>query len=496
MPLGTAPAVTEEAVARIEDAARILREEVRQERGEDVVRHYVSSMGEQPYKAQQNQSRSDGSSTSGGHLGEIIMELIPTEQREDLTTDELVDRWRALCGPIPGAVELVYSADVMGGGDSFAVQFAGADVEELRLAADELKQELGTLPGVYDISDSFRGGKQEIKLEILPSAEALGLSLNDLARQVRQGFYGEEVQRIQRGRNEVKIMVRYPADDRRTLYTLEQMRIRTPQGSEVPFSQVAHASLGRGYATIRCSDRNRVVTVSAGLNEELTTNGEVLAALNAGPMDRIIDRHPSVSWSTEGQSAELREAMMELLRLALVALLVIYALMAIPFKSYIQPAIVMSAIPFGIIGAVLGHVIMGQDLSVLSMIGVVALTGVVVNDSLVLVDYINHHRRDGGNLLESVRLAGVARFRPITLTSLTTFAGLTPLMFETSVQAQFLIPMAIALAYGVIFSTAITLLFVPAAYLILDDIQGYLGLRGRSSEASPQSVIAGSEAAT
>ena len=478
MPLGTAPAVTEDAVHRIEEAARVLREEVRAERdGEDIVRHYVTAMGEQPYKAQQQRgSAGKGASTSGSHLGEIVIELIPTEEREDLTTEELVERWRDLCGPIPGAVELVFTADVMGGGDAFSIQFAGSDVNELRAASEELKEELAGLPGVFDISDSFRGGKQEIQLEILPSAEALGLTLNDLARQVRQGFYGEEIQRIQRGRNDVKVMVRYPEDDRRTLYTLEQMRIRTPQGDEVPFEQVARATLGRGYATIRRSDRNRVVTVSSDLNDQVTTNGDVLAALEGGPLPEILLRHPSVSWTVEGQSAELRKAMSMLARLGIVALLVIYALMAIPFKSYIQPAIVMSAVPFGIIGAVLGHIVMGHDLSVLSMVGIVALTGVVVNDSLVLVDYINSHRDEGGKLRDAVRNAGVRRFRPILLTSLTTFAGLTPLMFETSVQAQFLIPMAITLAYGVIFSTAITLVFVPSAYLILEDLQRRLGL--------------------
>ncbi|MFT7486055.1 MAG: multidrug efflux pump subunit AcrB, partial [Candidatus Paceibacteria bacterium] len=305
--------------------------------------------------------------------------------------------------------------------------------------------------------------------------EALGLTLGEVARQVRQAFYGEEAQRIQRGRNEVKVMVRYPADDRRTLHTLEQMRIRTPSGAEVPFSQVARASLGRGYATIQRSNRNRVVTVLADVDSKLTTTGDILAALNEGPLPRILAEHPNVQWSVEGQSAEVREAMTELGRLAIVALLVIYALMAIPFKSYLQPAIVMTAIPFGIIGAVLGHILMGHDLSVLSMVGVVALTGVVVNDSLVLVEFINRQQERSSSLSAAVRDAGVQRFRPILLTSLTTFAGLTPLMFETSVQAQFLVPMAITLAFGVIFSTAITLVFVPASYLVLEDLKSAFG---------------------
>jgi len=487
MPLGTPASVTGEAVERIEAAVMQLQEELDRDRpGRSLVLHSVTAVGEQPIRAtQQNHGVTGGSQFTGSHLGEVVIELIPTEQREDVRTGELVQRWRELCGPIPGAVELVFSADIMSGGDAIAIQFAGDDVEELRMAAEELKLELAALPGVYDVTDSFRGGKQEIKLEILPSAEALGLSLQDLARQVRQAFYGEEAQRVQRGRNEVKVMVRYPIDDRSTLYTLEQMRIRTPGGDEVPFSQVAKASLGRGYATINRSNRKRFVTVKSDLDDSITTTSDVLATLGTDSIPGILARHPDVSWSVEGQSRELREAMTQLARMAVVALLVIYAMMAIPFKSYIQPAIVMSAIPFGIVGAVAGHILMGHDLSVLSMLGIVALTGVVVNDSLVLVDFVNRRRAEGGDLLSAVRRAGVERFRPIILTSMTTFAGLTPLMFEKSVQAQFLIPMAIALAYGVIFSTAITLVFVPSAYMILDDLKRLFTFGARNTEELP-----------
>ena len=501
MPLGTSPAATQQAIEQIENAALRLQQEVRDEYGRvelddevverDIVRHWVTSIGEQPIRNQQ-QSQGRGGGPVGGHLGEIMMELLPTELREDVPTEVLIDRWRELCGPIPGAVELLFSADVMGGGDAIAIQFAGNDVDELRAAADELKPALAGLPGVFDVSDSFRGGKQELRLDILPRAEALGLTRGELARQVRQGFYGEEAQRIQRGRNEVKVMVRYPEDARRTLYTLDQMRIRTPMGDEVPFGEVASAELDRGYASINRSDRKRVVVVSADLNENVTTTGDVLDALGESALLDIMEAHPSVSWTVEGQSAELRLAMDELLRLAIVALLVIYALMAIPFKSYIQPAIVMSAVPLGLIGAVLGHILMGYDISVLSIIGLVALTGVVVNDSLVMVEFINRRREENGDLYTAVREAGVQRFRPILLTSLTTFAGLTPLMFETSVQAQFLIPMAIALAFGVVFSTAISLVFVPAAYIILDDVTKLF--RGERPVEAPEADVPASEA--
>jgi len=486
MPLGTSAEVTAQAVRRIEAAAGELKRELDEERGgESVVRHSVSAVGEQPMRSMQHGSQAEnGGGFVGSHLGEVVIELIPTEQREDVRTEDLVRRWRELCGPIPGAVELKFSAEIMAGGDAIAVRFLGPDVEELRAAADELELELAALPGVFDVSDSFRGGKQELVLDLLPSAETLGLTLGDLARQVRQAFYGEEVQRIQRGRDEVKVMVRYPAQDRRSLHTLEEMRIRSAAGDEVPFSQVARARMGRGYATINRSERQRFVTVQGDIDDALTTTGEVLGVLEEGPLPEILARHPDVSWSVEGQSRDLREAMVELARTAAVALLAIYAMMAIPFKSYVQPAIVMTAIPFGLVGAVVGHVLTGQDLSILSMLGIVALTGVVVNDSLVLVDFVNRRRAEGGELLAAVRRAGVERFRPILLTSLTTFAGLTPLMFERSVQAQFLVPMAVALAYGVIFATAITLVFVPAAYMILEDLKRLLGFEGAGGAPS------------
>ena len=478
LPLGTPASTTEESVRRIEEAAIRLQAELDElHPGEgSVVLHFVASVGEQPFKAMQaSHGPGGGRGFVGSHLGEVVMELIPTEQRETVDTGHVVNRWRELCGPIPGAVELVFSADIMGGGDAVAIEFAGTQIDELRAAADELKAELASMDGVYDVSDSFRGGKQEIKLEILPSAEALGLTLQGLAHQVRNGFYGAEAQRMQRGRDEVKVMVRYPVDDRSTLYTLEQMRIRTPAGDEVPFASVARAKLGRGYATINRADRKRIITVTSEVDDQVTAGSEVIAKLSEKALPEILARHPGVSWSVQGESRELQETMTELLRMFIIALLAIYALMAIPFKSYIQPAIVMSAIPLGVVGAVAGHVIMGKDLSLLSMMGIVALAGVVVNDSLVLVDFVNRRRQEGGKLIDAVREAGVKRFRPILLTSMTTFAGLTPLMFEKSVQAQFLVPMAIALAYGVVFSTVVTLVFVPSGYLILDDLKSIYG---------------------
>ena len=356
-------------------------------------------------------------------------------------------------------------------GDDVDVMLVGPDIDELRAAADEVKARLRSYAGVFGITDSFREGKQEMKLDIKPAAETLGLTLEDLGRQVRQAFYGEEAQRIQRGRDDIRVMVRYPAGQRKSLGDLENMRIRTPDGGEIPFGQVAVVEPGRGYASIKRVDRNRAVNVTAAVDAGITSGGSVIADLENRILPEVLADHPSVFYSFEGIQAEQQDAVGGLQIGFSVALLAIFALLAVPLKSYLQPLIIMSAIPFGLVGAVWGHMIMGLDVTLMSMFGLVALSGVVVNDSLVMVDFINRKRRLHVNLELAVREAGVARFRPILLTSLTTFFGLVPLMMEKSFQAAFLVPMAVSLAFGVIFATFITLMLVPTAYLIVEDVK-------------------------
>jgi len=349
----------------------------------------------------------------------------------------------------------------------------GADFGQLQTAAEWLKQRLGEFDGVIGIADSFREGKEELLLKITPEAEALGLSQADLARQVRQAFYGDEVQRIQRGRDDVKVMLRYPRDKRRSLANLENMRIRMPGGIEVPFAEVADVTYGRGYESIRRIDRRRSVNVTADVDPATGNTQLINQSLETEVLPAMQREFPGIYWSFEGEKSEQAETLDSLGYLYVIALIIIYALLAIPFNSYIQPLIVMAAIPFGLIGAVWGHVVMGMDVTILSGFGVVALTGVVVNDSLVMVDYVNRKRSIGLSEMESARQAGFSRFRPILLTSLTTFAGLTPLLLEKSLQAKFLIPMAVSLGFGVIFATVITLILVPAMYLILEDIRTF-----------------------
>ena len=478
MPQGTPAATTADAVARIEGAARELQRQLDQEgalaEGEDgdasVVKNFLATVGQQPFREQQGIPEPGKlGAYDAPHLGEVVMELRPAEERT-VEARDVVQRWRELTGPIPGAVELLFTADVMSAGDAINVQLAGRDVDALRAAADDLKAELASYAGVYDIADSYRGGKRELRLDVRPSAEALGLTRADLARQVRAAFHGEEAQRIQRGRDDVKVMVRYPEERRQSLATLDAMRVRLPDGTGVPFSEVARVETGRGYATIRRSDRQRTIQVTADVDKASADQNRIITSLEADVLPRIAAAHPGVSHAFEGENKEQRDTMAAMSKLFLLSLLGIYALMAIPFKSYVQPLIVMTAIPFGLVGAIAGHLVLGIDMSVLSMLGIVALAGVVVNDSLVLVDFVNRFRAEGHSVLEAARVAGVQRFRPILLTSLTTFAGLTPLMLERSVQAQFLIPMAVSLAFGVIFSTFISLVFVPATYLILDDL--------------------------
>lgn len=319
-----------------------------------------------------------------------------------------------------------------------------------------------------------------MKLNILPAAEALGLTLDDLARQVRQAFYGEEAQRVQRGREDIRVMVRYPEEQRRSLSDLENLRIRTPSGGEVPFYAVAEVDEGRGYSTIRRVDRERVISVTANVDLSQGNPSEILRTLEADFVPGLIADYPDVTYSLEGEQREQRKMMGALIRDYGFALVLIYALLAIPLRSYGQPLIIMSVIPFGLVGAIAGHLIMDMSLSMMSVFGVVALSGVLVNSSLVLVHTVNRRRSAGATTREAVVEAGTTRFRPIVLTSVTTFVGLAPLLMEPSMGAQFVIPMAVSMAFGVLFASLLSLFLVPCGYIILEDLIALLHRSGGS----------------
>ncbi|HYC55928.1 MAG TPA: efflux RND transporter permease subunit [Candidatus Binatia bacterium] len=473
MPQGTPREVTARVLARLEASAEQLRKELDEETGTPggSFRHVLASVGEQPYRAAQrrNAGLSEGGST-GAHLGEVNLQLAPSEER-NFDSAMVARRWRELTGPVADATELLYTASLFNPGPPIAIQLASTHMHDLQEAAARLKQAVGQYPGVYGVADSFRPGKEEIKLSIKPEGEALGLTLSDLARQVRQGFYGEEAQRVARGREDIKVMVRYPQEQRGTLATLEEMRVRTPSGAEVPFATVAAVEFGRGYALIERADRSRVVQVAAEVDPRAGNANKIVADVQKDVLPNLVSDYPGLTWDFEGEQREQREAMSSMIAGLGVSLVMIFALMAIPLRSYIHPLMVMSAIPFGVIGAIFAHGLLGLDLTFLSIFGIVALVGVVVNDSLVLVDYINERRSEGRPAEEVVREAGPARFRAIFLTSSTTFIGLVPILTERSLQAQFLVPMAVSLGFGVVFATFVSLVLVPCLYLIVEDLR-------------------------
>ena len=492
MPLGTPAEVTQEVILKLERAAQQLERELTAEYPDaPPVTHILAAVGNQPSSAGGGgPPNTQSGSTGGGHLGEVTLQLVPSEKRA-VKTREVANRWRNLTGAIPDAVELKFNTSLFTVGNAIDIQLAGDNVDDLRTAAEKIRLRLAEYPGVIDITDSFRAGKQEVKLDISPSGEALGLSLADLARQVRQAFYGEEIQRIQRGRDDVRVMVRYTEAERKTLSSLNQMRIRTPEGSEVPFAKVASAELGRGFSSINRSERQRVVNVVADVDRTQITANEVIADFGAGKIQKILRDYPRVTYSLEGEQREQSEAADSLLPMFGIALFIIYALLAIPLRSYAQPLIIMSVIPFAFVGAIWGHQIMKTfdlvaGLAMMSVMGFIAASGVVVNSSLILVHNVNRRIESGMDMRHAVAEAAVSRCRPIVLTSLTTFVGLTPLMFNKSVQAQFLVPMATSLAFGVLFATFVTLLVVPSGYMILEDLKSFAGRLLGSSESTEQ----------
>ncbi len=435
---------------------------------------------------------------SGGRnssTGRVQVEMVPPEMRTlQISSLEIVNEWRRNVGQVAGAEQLNYRAQIGWDRSPISIELRSKNIDDLEQLGEDLKSQLGQYQAVYDIEDSMSNGKEELQLSLKPEATLLGVNLTTLARQVRQAVWGFEVQRIQRGREEVRVMVRYPIEARQNIETLEQMMIKLNNGTEVPLWQIADVEPGLSPVSIQRIDRQRTLRVTADFNKE---TGD-LSALQREVDEWLaseVGRYPGVSYELAGEARDTRESS-EGLKYGMYGLLMlIFVLLAIPFKSYTQPIIVMLTIPFGIVGAVIGHWIMGMNLTMLSMMGILALSGVVVNDSLVLVDFINKKRQKGMDLFTAVYMAGGRRFRPVLLTSLTTFAGLMPLLFEKSTQAQFLIPMAISLGFGILFATAITLLLVPINYLILEDIRNYFrnyksdmkGLVKKQLKLKPQS---------
>ena len=409
-----------------------------------------------------------GTPVAGDNIGLLVAEL-PFENRK-VSVLELENMWRDKVEDMPGVKKLTFdSGRNIGGGSSISFNILGEDIKQLEEASKQLERKLTEYEGVFDIRSSLNVGGEEIKLDIKPQAESLGLSMASVGRQVRQAFYGEEAQRIQRGKNEIKVMVRYPEEDRTSIGNLESMRIRNNNGDEIPFSSVATASFGKAYSSIIRENGIRVVTVSADADSSTVEPRRVISDITENYIPEMRDKFPQLKFDLEGSSSETVKLVQELTNASIAALFLIYILIAIPLKSYLQPIIIMSVIPFGLIGAVIGHIVLNEAISMFSLFGLVALAGVVVNDSIIMVDFINKARQEGMDIIQAVVNSGTQRFRAIILTSLTTAIGLMPIMTETSTQAQFVIPMAISIAFGIVFATVITLFLVPCLYVLQDD---------------------------
>ena len=460
MPAGTSARRTEEVVAHLEQTARDVLTRLDSDRPQDaspLCEFTISLVGWQ-----------EGRRDLGGNLANIWIQL-PEEEYRGISTKKLTQLWREQVGNIPDVESIDFRGEMTSAGKAVEVHLSADDSNMLALAVDDLKQEIAGYPGVSDVSDSYLRGKKELQLKLKPGARSLGLTLNDLARQVRHAFYGCEALRLLRDRDEVKVLVRYPESERKSLKHIEKMRIRSPDGTECPFDQVAQVKMQQGYAAIQRGQRRRIIKVMADVDQSVTNANELRQDLEKRYLPELMALHPGIKYTIEGEGKEQKESLEDVYKGFAVALFCIYALLAIPFKSFTQPFIIMTAIPFAFVGAVAGHLLMGINLSLLSLFGMVGLTGVVVNDSLVLVYATNRIRNQGQSAEEAITRGAAIRFRAIILTSLTTFAGLTPLLLEKSLQAKFLIPMAVSLGFGVLFATGVTLILIPCGYLILED---------------------------
>ena len=472
-PLGTPIEITNDAIDRIERAAISTDEYFQKNKNQKLFVNTLASVGMESINTAGQSAGPGGSGgvyTFSSHKGYIWAELVSGEERR-VSVNDVVNKWREETGPIIGVKDIQFTASLFDPGEPINIQLTGLDFKDLNIVVDRIKSHLKNYVGVFDIKDSYSDGKDQLNISILPEAENYGITNSSLATQVRQGFYGQDIQTIQRGRDEIKVNIRYPKGDRQRISNLENMFIRTPDGREIPFKLVGKIEESISSPSITRINRKRAINITADVDISKANSNEIVRNLQDNFLPDLLSQYPYVSYSLEGEQRQQNENLESLGNNYLLALILVYILLAIPFKSYIQPLVVMSAIPFGIIGAVVGHMLLGMNFTILSMIGIVALSGVVVNDSLVLVDFINRYHKKGKTIRDAAIESGQARFRPILLTSITTFVGLIPLLLEKSLQAQFLIPMAVSLGFGVLFSTFITLILVPNGVIIIDQIK-------------------------
>ncbi|MGM0556623.1 MAG: efflux RND transporter permease subunit [Myxococcota bacterium] len=465
MPFGTSVGETERVMKIATDAARTV---MRENGGEEKLgRGVYAQIGRVVEQGGPQGARV----STGSHVSQVTVSLVPPDQRE-LSAAEFTSLWREEMGTVAGVERLNFEFSIgPGTGAPVSFELRHGDQDILERAAKDAAAALDEYTGVFDINDGFQEGKPQLDFELLPAARALGVTEADLARQVRNAFYGAEARREQRGRNELRIFVRRPRDERETMYSIEKMMIRTPNGGEIPLERAAKITRGTSPTEIERENGSRAVDLSADVDLEQTTPNSVMSSVESELLPMLMDKYPGLSWEKSGQQMQQEDSFEALSTGMMIALMVMFALMAVTFRSYIQPLVIMFAIPFGAVGATIGHLVLGYNLSLISVLGLIALSGVVVNDSLVLIAAANDYRRKGEGAHQAIVDAGARRFRPILLTSLTTFFGLAPMIAETSVQAKFLIPMAISLGFGVLFVTVIALVIVPATYMVVEDVR-------------------------
>ncbi len=472
LPSGSAPEQTRAVLDRLTRSARAVLADCE----EDVDRGVLAELG---IATAGQEGVAGGAIDAGAHLGSVAIQLSQADARQ-VSASQIAERWRERIGTIPGArrLSLAYTAAASSGAD-ISIRLAHDDQTTLETAARSLADVLRTYRGVRDVDPGFDRGQSEIRFELLPAGHSAGLTERDLAMQIRGAHYGAEALRLQRDRDELRIYVRRPREERDDLSDLRGLELISPAGEPIPLQRAARLVRTRAYTSIHRDNGQRVITVSADVDRRLTSANAVTGDLATRTMPGLLAEHPGLAYELAGAQEQRRDAMGSLVAGLLVALVAMYALMATAFNSYLQPAIIVAAVPFGLVGALIGHVLLGFDFSLVSILGLVALAGVVVNDSLVLTAEINRRREAGAALRDAVIAGGARRFRPVLLTSLTTFFGLAPMIFATSTQARFLVPMALSLGFGVLFVTLIALCIVPLAYVVLEDLQRFYAAERR-----------------
>ncbi len=458
-PSGTPSDVTKQAIEQIDAALLRLAEQTKTRSGDPLIEDRMAMIGQ----------TMEGIPRSGPHLGSVQAILLDSKRR-GIHTKDLMVQWEKEIGPIPGVKSMTFAGLEAGPpGAPIEVWLQGRDMNDILAATDDLMDRLRMFEGVYQIRSDFSPGKNEMRLELKPEARTLGLTVDDLARQVYAGYYGDEAVRLQRGRDDIRIKVRYTANERRRISDFEKIRIRTRNGHEVPLMSVADISFAPGYSTITRTDGMRRVAVSADVDTNKANANEIFSELSSNFFTQLKRQYPGLNVALQGEQKKMRESFDSLFVGYPLAILGIFIIIATMFRSYTQPFIIMFTVPFGIIGAVFGHLLLGYNLSIMSIFGIVALTGVVVNDGIVLIERVNENIAEGMSFFDAILSGGARRFRAIVLTSLSTVGGLAPLIMETDLQAKFLIPMALSMAAGIAFATVLTLVLVPSLMVLLSD---------------------------